>query len=69
MTDGINHPAEELLTVDYVARHLNVSDEQVRRLIRAGKMRAVMVGPRGTRIPRPSYESYRQQLGLDTQAT
>ena len=36
---------QELLTVDYVAQHCNVTDKTIRRWIREGHLACLLVGP------------------------
>ncbi len=40
-----------MLSIPAVARVLNVSQNAVRRLVKAGRLGAVVVGPRSIRVP------------------
>ncbi|MCX7765725.1 MAG: helix-turn-helix domain-containing protein [Candidatus Sumerlaeia bacterium] len=52
----------ELMRVDRVARILDVTKKRVYNLIAEGKLEAVKLGPRQTRITRESLESYINRL-------
>jgi excisionase family DNA binding protein len=50
------------LTVKEVAGRLGITDDGVRKLIRAGKVRAVKRSERKTLIPRPAFDAYQRKL-------
>lgn len=52
----------ELIRVDRVARILDVTKKRVYNLIAEGKLEAVKLGPRQTRVTRDSLESYLNRL-------
>lgn len=49
-------PNQPLMTPEEVRSLLNISDDALRKLIRDGKLRATVLGPRLTRIYRNSVE-------------
>ncbi len=64
---------QELLRVPSVAQWLGVSKKRVYTLIQEGKLDAIRLGPRQTRIPKASVEAllerlarlHQETLGLD----
>ncbi len=52
----------ELIRVDRVARILDVTKKRVYNLIAEGKLEAVKLGPRQTRVTKDSLESYLNRL-------
>jgi excisionase family DNA binding protein len=50
------------LTVKEAATELGMSDDGLRKLIRAGKLRAVKRSERKTLIPRPAFDAYQRNL-------
>jgi excisionase family DNA binding protein len=53
---------QELLRVPSVAQWLGVSKKRVYAMIQEGKLDAIRLGPRQTRIPRASVESLIERL-------
>lgn len=61
-TEKITLPASELIRVARVARILDVTKKRVYHLITEGKLEAVKLGPRQTRVTRASLEKYITRL-------
>lgn len=54
------------LTVKEAARELGMTDDGVRKLIRAGKLRAIKRSERKWLVPRPAFGAYQRRLNGDT---
>lgn len=61
-TEKITLPSSELIRVGRVARILDVTKKRVYNLIMEGKLEAVKLGPRQTRVTRASLETYIRRL-------
>jgi len=59
---GLVTEATPYLTVGEAARELGMTDDGVRKLIRAGKLRAIKRSERKTLIPRPAFDAYQRKL-------
>lgn len=60
--------AEEWLTIEEIAAELRVSEETVRRWIRAKQLKALSIG-RGYRIRRKDYEDFLDRRSNDIEDT
>lgn len=56
-------PLPAWLTIDQVARHINMSEKSVRRYIAAGKLTARRFGARAIRVDRESLLRLGQPIG------
>lgn len=64
---GVGEPPKRFLTIEQAAQELNVSEHQIRALLKAGEMRGIQIGGRGLwRIGVPDIERYIEEAYLRT---
>lgn len=62
MSNNYDTSIDPLIPRRKVCEALAISPERLRRLIRDGKLRAIKLGPRSTRIRRSDFEAFVQRL-------
>ena len=55
---------DELLSVEEVSKILKVTPQQVRNLIKSGKLTSIKVSERGTRIKKSDFEEFMSSRNL-----